>query len=196
MWFHAKSIYTKDQTQWKNRQTILIFFYQMILQRESLMILYRFTELDVLIRATTREMVTFWHVGQTMTRISLRIREVWSEYSLSTWRRNFVSLAIQNAPSADFDQTVQLRRLIWILVGRTCPTVRFPTFRLISYLPSIFGHCTSICCHFILKFKKKVTLTFENVSKINSLSDKVTMFRSLFGVNLHGLLLQACLSEF
>ena len=40
---------------------------------------------------------TFWHVRPTKTQISLRVRAVWSESSLSTWR-NFVSLAIQNAP--------------------------------------------------------------------------------------------------
>ena len=52
----------------------------------------------------------------------------WSESSLSAWR-NFASLAIQNAPSEDSDQTARMRRLIWIFAGRTCPTVRFLTLR-------------------------------------------------------------------
>ena len=37
---------------------------------------------------------TFWNVRPTKTQISLRIRAVWSESSLSTWR-NVASLAIQ-----------------------------------------------------------------------------------------------------
>ena len=61
---------------------------------------------------------TFRHVRPTKTQISLRIHEVWSESSLSAWR-NFVSLAIQNAFSEDSDQTARMRRLIWILTGRT-----------------------------------------------------------------------------
>ena len=38
---------------------------------------------------------------------------VWSESSLSAWRI-FASLAIQNAPSEDSDQTARMRSLIWI----------------------------------------------------------------------------------
>ena len=44
------------------------------------------------------------------TQISLRLRPVWSESSLSAWR-NLASLAIQNAPSEDSDQTA--RRIIF-----------------------------------------------------------------------------------
>ena len=57
---------------------------------------------------------TFWLVRPTKTQFSLRIRAVWSDYLLSAWR-NFVSLAIQNAPGKCFDQTAQMRRLIWIV---------------------------------------------------------------------------------
>ena len=71
---------------------------------------------------------TFWHVCPTKTQISLRIRAVWSESSLSTWR-NSVSLDIKNVPSQDYDQTARTRRLIWIFVGRTCPKVPFLTLR-------------------------------------------------------------------
>ena len=74
---------------------------------------------------------TFWHVRSTKTQISLRISVVWSESSPSTWR-NFASLAIQNAPSEDSDQTARMRSLIWIFAGRTSPKVRFLTFRFIS----------------------------------------------------------------
>ena len=40
---------------------------------------------------------TSWHVRQTSTQISLRIRAVWLESLLSIWR-NFASVAIRNAP--------------------------------------------------------------------------------------------------
>ena len=66
----------------------------------------------------------------TKTQIRLRIRAVWSESSLAAWR-NFVMLAVQNWPSGNFDQTTRMRRLIWILDGRTCAKVRFLTLRLI-----------------------------------------------------------------
>ena len=49
---------------------------------------------------------TFWHVCPTKTQISLRIRTVWSESLLWAWR-NIASLAIQNTPREDSDQTVR-----------------------------------------------------------------------------------------
>ena len=67
---------------------------------------------------------TFLHMHRTKTQISLRIRTVWSESSLSAWR-NFTSLAIQNAHSEDSDQTTRMRRLIWIFTGRSCSEGRF-----------------------------------------------------------------------
>ena len=54
-------------------------------------------------------------------------RAVWSESSLCAWR-NFASLATQIEPSADSDQTAQMRRLIWIFASRRCPKVHFLTF--------------------------------------------------------------------
>ena len=47
---------------------------------------------------------TFGHVRPTKTQISLRIRAVWSESSLSTWKI-FVSLGIKIPISEDSDQT-------------------------------------------------------------------------------------------
>ena len=35
-----------------------------------------------------------------------------------------VSLAIQNVPSEDSNQTARMRSLIWYFSGRKCPTVR------------------------------------------------------------------------
>ena len=47
---------------------------------------------------------TFEHELLMKAQISLRIGTVWSESSLSVGR-NFASLAIQNAPGEDSDQT-------------------------------------------------------------------------------------------
>ena len=84
----------------------------------------------------------FWHVRPSKTQISLRVRSVWLESSLSAWR-TIAPLAVQNAPSEGSDQTAQMRRLIWIFAERTYSKVRifaghiyskvrFLTLRLIS----------------------------------------------------------------
>ena len=76
---------------------------------------------------------TFGYMRPTKTQIGLRIRTVWLELLLSAWR-HVASLAIQNAPSEDSDQPAQVRRLIWISTGGTCPKIRFLPFRLICKL--------------------------------------------------------------
>ena len=95
---------------------------------------------------------TWWYVHLTKTQISLRIRTVWSDSSLSTWR-NFASLAIQTAPSEDSDQSAHSRRLIriftgrilnlvWIFTGRICPKILFLTLRLLRFcVPKFFFQC-------------------------------------------------------
>ena len=50
--------------------------------------------------------------------ISLSIRPVWSESSLSAWR-NLGSLATHYAHSEDSDQTGRMPRLIWVFAGRS-----------------------------------------------------------------------------
>ena len=75
---------------------------------------------------------TFWHVRPPKTQISLCIRAVWSESSMFAWIHP-ASLSVQNAPIEDYDKTVWMHRLIWIFARRTCPMVRFLTFRLISW---------------------------------------------------------------
>ena len=57
-------------------------------------------------------------VRPAKTQISLGIRPVWSESSLSTCRK-LGSLATQWLHSKDADQTGQMSRLIWVFTGRT-----------------------------------------------------------------------------
>ena len=71
---------------------------------------------------------TKWHVRPAKTQISLGIRPVWSESSLSAWRK-LGSLATHWAHSEDSDQTGRMPRLIWVFAGRTCQVVGFVTRR-------------------------------------------------------------------
>ena len=57
-------------------------------------------------------------VRPAKTQISLGIRPVWSESSLSAWR-NRVSLTTHWAHNEDSDQTGRIPRLIWVFAGRT-----------------------------------------------------------------------------
>ena len=61
---------------------------------------------------------TKWHVRPTKTQISLGIRPVWSESSLSAWR-NLGHLTTYWAHSEDSDQTGRMPRLIWVCARRT-----------------------------------------------------------------------------
>ena len=66
-------------------------------------------------RVTTKP--TTWHVRPAKTQISLGIRPVWSESSLSAWR-NIKSLATQWAHSEDWSDW-RMPRLIRVFAGRT-----------------------------------------------------------------------------
>ena len=61
---------------------------------------------------------TKWHVRPAKTQISLGIHPVWSESSLSAWRK-LGSLATHWAHSEDSDQTGWMPRLIWVFAGCT-----------------------------------------------------------------------------
>ena len=61
---------------------------------------------------------TKWHVRPAKTQDSLGFRLVWSESSLSAWRK-LGSLATHWAPREDCDQTGRMPRLIWVFAGRT-----------------------------------------------------------------------------
>ena len=57
-------------------------------------------------------------VRPAKTQISLGIHPVWSESSLSAWRK-LGPLATHWAHSEDSDQTLRMPRLIWVFAGRT-----------------------------------------------------------------------------
>ena len=61
---------------------------------------------------------TKWHVCPAKTQISLGIHPIWSESSLSAWRK-LGSLATHWVHSEDSDQTGQMPRLIWVFRGCT-----------------------------------------------------------------------------
>ena len=76
---------------------------------------------------------TKWHVRPAKT----QIRPVWSESSLSAWRK-IGSLATHWSHSKDSDQTGWMPRLIWVFIGRTCHFVGFITMRL--NFPKLTAH--------------------------------------------------------
>ena len=61
---------------------------------------------------------TIWHVRPAKTQISRGIHPVWSESSLSAWRK-LGSWTSHWAHSEDSDQTGRMPRLIWVFDGRT-----------------------------------------------------------------------------
>ena len=65
-----------------------------------------------------------WHVRSAKTHTSLGIRPVWSESSLSAWRK-LGSLATHWAHNEDSDQTGRIPSLLWVIAGCTCHFVRF-----------------------------------------------------------------------
>ena len=75
---------------------------------------------------------TIWQMRPAKTQISLRIRAVCSEYSLSAWK-GFGFMAFHRVISEDSDQTARMRRLIWVFAGRTCHKVHFRPLRFNSF---------------------------------------------------------------
>ena len=84
-----------------------------------------------------------WLVRPVKTQLSLGIRPVWSESSLSAWRK-LGSLTTHWAHSEDSDRT--MRRLIWIFAGSTCHFVGFVVLRLIYSGIAIFEVFPSFLC--------------------------------------------------
>ena len=87
-------------------------------------------------------------VRQAKTQISLGIRPVWSESSLSAWR-NFGSLASNWADSEDSDQTGWMPKLIWIIDGRTGDFVGYVMRWFIAFLAYCSNKTRSYCYYCI-----------------------------------------------
>ena len=99
---------------------------------------------------------TTWHAHPAKTQISLGIRPVWSESSLSAWR-SIASLSTYRSHSEDSDLTAWLRRLIWVLDERTCRCVGFVLRRFI-WIDSF------ISTHFI-SFNVKIVFSSNQLLK-------------------------------
>ena len=69
---------------------------------------------------------------KTVRPAKTQISPVWSESSLSAWRK-LRSLATQWAHSEDFDQTGRMPMLIWVFAGRKFHCVGFVMRRLILF---------------------------------------------------------------
>ena len=72
---------------------------------------------------------TKWPVPPAKTQISLDIRPISSESSLSAWRKAG-SLDTHKTHSEDSDQPERMSRLIWVFDGCTCRCVSFVMRRL------------------------------------------------------------------
>ena len=91
--------------------------YDNIIHRSSLEAVVKYSYKKEMSHPLTKP--TNWHVRPAKTQISLGIRPVWSESSLSA-RRKLGSLATHWMHRKDSDQTGLMPRLIWVFAGRTC----------------------------------------------------------------------------
>ena len=82
---------------------------------------------------------TKWHVCPAKTQISMGICPVWSESSLSAWRK-LGSLAFHWAHSKDSDQTGQMPRLICVFAGCNNHFVGFLMMRM-NFFTFLVGGC-------------------------------------------------------
>ena len=104
------SIYVFSSFPFVLRERFGIWLYQFLI----IAYLFTFYILDESPHDKTNKMT----VRPVKTQISLGICPVWSESSLSTWRK-LGSLANHWVHSEGSDQTEQMPRLIWVFAGRT-----------------------------------------------------------------------------
>ena len=112
-------------------------------------------------------LMTKWHVRPAKTLISLGIHPVWSETSLSAWRK-LGSSVTHWAHSKDSDQTGWMPRLIWVFAGRTVILLvlswggsnlkhtKVKTARAIVFINNVW-----VFVGFEIKHKPTVKLSFE-----------------------------------
>ena len=73
----------------------------------------------------------FEHVWPQKMQINLHIRIVWSIITESVMDRQGCNFL--HANNKESDQTVKMRRLIWVFVRRTCRNIRVYTLRLVLF---------------------------------------------------------------
>ena len=91
-------------------------------------------------------------VRPAKTQISLRIRPVWSESSLSVWRST-EPFATHWAHSKNFDQTGRMPRLIWVFLN--------------NLLKKMYLDCVNICFWTIVSSKNRLLRIPYNVGAEN-----------------------------
>ena len=114
------------------------------------------------------------HVRPLKTQISLGIRPVWSESSLSAWRK-LGSLATHWAHSEDSSQVGRMPRLIWVFPRCTCHIVGFVMRWLIYYSPALKTWGLYWICLVLLSFCYYVILWF-----CHSVTFEIKIFVTLF----------------
>ena len=131
------------QTAWMHR-LIWVFTGYTCLKLHYLILrhTYNYKLFGLKIRELNVRKHTVWHVFPTKTQISMCIHTIWLESSLSTWR-NFASLAIQNVPSEDSDQSARMCRLIWTLAEHICLKLHFLTL----WFTFVFQHSLEVLCN-------------------------------------------------
>ena len=107
---------------------------------------------------------TKWYVRPAKTQLGLGIRPVWSEPSLSAWRKPGF-LATHWTHSEDSDQTGRMPRLIWVIAGRKYHFVGFVMGRL-NY--EQISHAK--------KFKTPITVSLRSTIPASDIYDMIWYF--------------------
>ena len=124
---------------------------------------------------------TQWPVSLAKTQISLGIRQIWSEPSLSAWR----NIGSHWAHSEDSDQTGRMPSLTWVFAGRTGHIVGFVILRLIYFclnywfiwiisLTSQLKHMCLRSSSVIIRFNCLTTI--ENIPTCTLVSSRESIF--------------------
>ena len=112
---------------------------------------------------------TKWHVRPAKTQISLGIRPVWSESSLSAqWVAK--DPRFLPADSEDSGQIGRMPRLIWVFAGRTCHFVGFVMRRLKCYTVRLRLHIPKTLSYKLL-ILFKLYMCFNHVESCHQMGN-------------------------
>ena len=130
-----------------------------LMRKETLVFLQTYDKTNKMTKPTK------WLWARAKTQISLGIRPVWSESSLSAWRK-FGSLATHWAHCEDSDQTGRMPRLIWVFAVRTCTFVGFVMRWLLCtgisqcHISSFLSEASTTCSSFYFESKQGLAWAF------------------------------------